>query len=260
MGHAVFVFGAAGAGKTTFCKKFKEEAPYNTHISLINLDPAQESCEGYDVNLCDHITVDEVMENYDFGPNGALFFALQEMIENIDELKLEEFESEYIVFDCPGQIELFLHSSIMNDCLRHVQRLFKVAIVYLTDSTSLCTSEKFLYSSLCATLCMYRFCVPAINIATKMDLIDEETADAIVNGELPAGQGGEYGQAADEAGEGKDEYRKLKNAIGEFIDSYGIVNYIPLNWEDEDMVKGVYLHIDSILQRFDDIEIKEKAN
>ncbi|KAI5181101.1 hypothetical protein PAEPH01_2796, partial [Pancytospora epiphaga] len=39
MGYAVFVFGAAGAGKTTFCRNIKEHAQSSRTIRLVNLDP-----------------------------------------------------------------------------------------------------------------------------------------------------------------------------------------------------------------------------
>ena len=50
-------------------------------------------------------------EELRFGPNGALLFCMQYLMENSDWLKEElgENEDDYILFDCPGQIELYTH-------------------------------------------------------------------------------------------------------------------------------------------------------
>lgn len=246
MGHAVFVFGAAGAGKTTFCRNLRERGKPTNNIRLINLDPAYESAEDYDIDLCDHITVQEVMDSCDFGPNGALFHALQEMVENLDELHLQEMEDEFFVFDCPGQIELFLHSSLMQECINHVKAFAKVVIVYLTDATNFIVPNKELYSSLCATLCMSRFCLPVINIISKADLLEEEKLEDILGHE-------ELGE--EEMGD--DEYSTLRKTIIEYVNGNGMLDYLPLDWKNDEMVENIYLQLDNVLQRYDDIEPTE---
>ena len=72
MGHAVFVFGIAASGKTTFCRNLREHGKPDRSIRLINLDPAQENGADY-VDLCDYITVDDFIWTT---ANGALFYAL----------------------------------------------------------------------------------------------------------------------------------------------------------------------------------------
>ena len=214
---------------------------------LINLDPAQESAAEYDIDLCDHITVDEVMESSDLGPNGALFCALEEMVQNLEELDLHELEDEYLIFDCPGQIELFLHSDILQRCVAHTKAFSRVALVYITDATNFATPDKFVYSALCATLCISRFYLPAINVATKVDLVSDEVLERILSRE------------ALEAPVQEDEYGKLRNAMLEYVNMNGMLDYIPLNWNDETLVSNLYSFIDQILQRYDDIEPVEHA-
>lgn len=186
MGHALFVFGAAGSGKTTFCRNIREYSAPKRSIKLVNLDPAQENGADFDVDLCDHITVGEVMDEMDFGPNGALFYALHEMSENLDELCLEDLENEFFIFDCPGQIELFLHSEILQKCVEKVKSFSKVAIVYVIDSSNFLDPQKLLYTLLCATISTYRFCLPVLTVVSKADLLDEETLERIVGGDPEA--------------------------------------------------------------------------
>lgn len=246
MGHAVFVFGAAGAGKTTFCRNLRENGLPKRSIRLINLDPAQENGGDYDLDLCDFITVKDVMNECDYGPNGALFCALEEVCDNIDELSLQDFENEYFVFDCPGQIELFIHSDILQTCVKHVKNFAKVAIVYLIDSTNFMNSSKLMYSLLCATISMHRFYLPVLNVVSKSDLLDEEKLEQIACGE--------------NIFEDKfpdDENGRLSHAIVEYINSHGMLDFIPLDWKNEEMVGNLFLCLDNILQRYDDEEPKE---
>lgn len=246
MGHAIFVFGAAGAGKTTFCRNLREKGKPDRNIKLVNLDPAYNEATDYDIDLYDHITVQEVMENEDFGPNGALFYALKEMVENIDELRLQEFEDEYFVLDCPGQIELFLHSDIMVETVKHVSKFAKVAIVYLTDASNFQSSNKYMYSSLCATLSMSRFCLPVINIVSKADLLSEDELEKILYERF---DGNRNSNAA-------DEYKLLEEALLDYVDDNGMMDYMPCDWDNESMVENILIQIDNILQRYDDAEPK----
>lgn len=46
------------------------------------------------------------MENHNLGPNGGLIYCMEYLLVNIDWLqqKIEELETYYIIFDCPGQV------------------------------------------------------------------------------------------------------------------------------------------------------------
>lgn len=247
MGHAIFVFGAAGSGKTTFCRKLREFGLPKRNIRLVNLDPAQEHGEDYDLDLCEYITVKEIMDECDYGPNGALFYALKEMCENIDELNLNEFENDYFIFDCPGQIELFIHSEILQSCVKHVKNFAKVAIVYLIDSTNFMNNSKLIYTLLCSTISMYRFYLPVLNIITKCEFLDDEKLEIILSGE---------NLFEDENLE--EENGRLKNAIVEYINSHGMMDFIPLNWNREETVQNIFLSLDNILQIYEDEDIKNE--
>ena len=48
--------------------------------------------------------------------------------------RLGGFEDDYIIFDCPGQIELYTHIPVMKQLVQHVlQQDYRVAAVYLLD-------------------------------------------------------------------------------------------------------------------------------
>lgn len=247
MGHAVFVFGAAGAGKTTFCRNLREAWKQTKSIKLINLDPAQEDGADYDLDLCEFLTVKEVMNEADFGPNGALFYALEEMVDNIDELNLHEFEDDYFLFDCPGQIELFLHSNILQECVKNIQNHSKVAIVYLFDSSIFLNKSKTLFSTLCATISTFRFNLPVVSIISKADLIEKDFLEDILNKESL------FEDQFDDTENGR-----LYKAISEYVMGNGMMDFYPLDWNDEYMVDNIFMILDNVLQYYDDADAKSK--
>ena len=46
------------------------------------------------------------MEEHKLGPNGGLMYCMEVLLENIAwlEEKLQELDTNYIIFDCPGQV------------------------------------------------------------------------------------------------------------------------------------------------------------
>jgi hypothetical protein len=75
-------------------------------VLVVNLDPAVEEYK-YEcaVDIRDLVTVVDVMDQYRLGPNGALVYCLEFLLENFDwlEEQLDELPQEsYLLFDCPG--------------------------------------------------------------------------------------------------------------------------------------------------------------
>ena len=58
-----------------------------------------------------------------FGPNGGLVFAMEFLMENSEWLEdaLGEDEDDYVLFDCPGQIELYTHMNVMRKLVDQLQ-------------------------------------------------------------------------------------------------------------------------------------------
>ena len=58
------------------------------------------------------------MEELKLGPNGALVYCMEYLLQNLDFLhdKVEEFcDDDYLILDCPGQLELYTHIPIMRN-------------------------------------------------------------------------------------------------------------------------------------------------
>ena len=85
------------------------------NILIVNLDPAAENnkykcdvgIEKYYSDIQDLITLDDVMEEMELGPNGALVYCMEYLMQNtpwLEEQLGKVGQDDYVLFDCPGQI------------------------------------------------------------------------------------------------------------------------------------------------------------
>ena len=64
-------------------------------------------------------------------------YALEYLIDNLDwfDEKIGDFEDDGLLIDCPGQIELYTHSTIMKQIVSFLRKKgYLVCGVYLLDS------------------------------------------------------------------------------------------------------------------------------
>jgi GTPase SAR1 family protein len=94
--------------------------------SVVNLDPANDQttypCA---IDVRDLVTIEDIMSNDELGPNGAVLYALEELENNFDWLAdgLQKLGEDYILFDCPGQVELFTHHDSLRRIFFKIQKL-----------------------------------------------------------------------------------------------------------------------------------------
>ena len=86
-----------------------------------------------------------------FGPNGGLVFCLEFLLENLEWLERQldtDVEDDYILFDCPGQIELYTHLPVFRRILDALQGWgFRICAVFLIDSHFMTDAAKFISGS-----------------------------------------------------------------------------------------------------------------
>lgn len=98
------------------------------------------------------------------------------MCDNMDwfEEELSAFvDDDYLILDCPGQIELYTHVPVfkkITDTLRSSG--FEVVVVYCVDATFVTDASKLIAGNLVALSAMVHLELPHVNVLTKCDLVD----------------------------------------------------------------------------------------
>ena len=178
MKHGQIVIGPAGSGKSTYCStisKHCEATKRNIHI--VNLDPAAEHFD-YPValDIRDLISLDDVVEELNLGPNGGLLYCIEFLVNNLEWLEenLGDYMDDYVVFDCPGQIELYTHFPYMRQLVDYLSQLqYRLCAVYIMDSQFIDDSAKFFSGTLSAMSAMINLELPHINVLSKVDLLKQ---------------------------------------------------------------------------------------
>uniref|UniRef100_A0A8D2NBX8 GPN-loop GTPase 3 n=1 Tax=Zonotrichia albicollis TaxID=44394 RepID=A0A8D2NBX8_ZONAL len=205
------------------------------------------------------IEVDDVMEDESlrFGPNGGLVFCMEYFANNFSWLEesLGHVEDDYVLFDCPGQIELYTHLPVMKQLVEQLQQWeFRVCGVFLVDSQFMVESFKFISGILAALSAMISLEIPQINVMTKMDLLSKKAKKEIEKYLDPD----MYSMIEDSTNILKSKrFKKLTKSICGLIDDYGMVRFLPLDRSDEESINIVLQHIDFTIQYGEDLEFKE---
>mmetsp|Transcript_19892 Transcript_19892/g.49005 ORF Transcript_19892/g.49005 Transcript_19892/m.49005 type:complete len:219 (+) Transcript_19892:21-677(+) len=182
---------------------------------------------------------------------------MEYLIDNIDWLthELEQLGSDpYVVFDCPGQIELFSHVPVMRSMVTELQRMdFAIAAVYLLDAQFMGEPSKYMSGVLTCLSCMTALELPHINVLSKLDLL---ASKRVVERYLDPPIDELVAELSEEAG--ADERRvALTSAIGTVISDYGMVNFMGLDPTDETSIELILMSIDHAIQYHDDVEPRE---
>ncbi len=179
----IYFVGTAGSGKTTLTAGFK----YWLNLQgldciTINLDPGVEhlpySC---DVDIRDWIRLDDVMLQYNLGPNGAQIVAADLIAVHIKDVKnvIEEFKTDYALVDTPGQVELFTLRESSRYIIDMLGRNNSV-IIFLLDPLVAKTPSGFISLLLLAASVSFRFDLPMMLVLSKMDILKKEEVEKIV--------------------------------------------------------------------------------
>ncbi|RXK40999.1 ATP(GTP)-binding protein Fet5 [Tremella mesenterica] len=257
MRYAVLITGPAGAGKSTFCTSLITHAQtLGRTVHLVNLDPAAERFD-YDpaVDIRDLISLEDVMDELEFGPNGGLVYCFEYLLNNLDWLddELGPYEDDYLIIDCPGQIELYTHIPLLPRLANHlsVQLNFRVSACYLLDSQFMQDKSKFFAGVMSAMSCMLALGVSMLCVMSKMDLVKDKKGRF-------GGQVGRFLEndvsLMDENKGVHERYQRLNKAVVSLIEDQNIVSFLPLDVSDEDSVNTIMSHIDNMMQYGEDEE------
>ncbi|XP_011876793.1 PREDICTED: GPN-loop GTPase 3 [Vollenhovia emeryi] len=263
MRYAQLVMGPAGSGKSTYCSVMQQHASdTGKTIDVVNLDPAAEYFDYQPlVDIRDLIHLDDAMEDEElnFGPNGGLVYCMEYLVENAPEWleeNLSDTDDDYIIFDCPGQIELYTHMTVIRQLITVLQNLnFRVCGIFLIDVQFMIDASKFLSGTLATLSVMINLDIPHISILSKMDMLSKSARKRLEDYTNPD----PHSLLADaEQGPWNEKYRKLTESLGEVISSYSLVHFLPLNIKNEESIADIKLTIDNTIQYGEDTDVRTR--
>ncbi|KAF9994212.1 GPN-loop GTPase 2 [Modicella reniformis] len=184
---------------------------------IVNLDPANEILPyPTDISILELISLEDTMENLQLGPNGGIIYCMEYLADNMDWLegKLKECGDDYIVFDCPGQVELYTHNDAMKRILNKLEKIG------------------------------YRLELPHVNVLSKIDLIESY-------GRLPMSldfytnvQDLSFLQYHLSQDPFLKRFQQLNKALCDLIEDFGLVGFETLCIQDKESVTKVVRAID----------------
>ncbi|MUN29963.1 ATP/GTP-binding protein [Sulfuracidifex metallicus] len=181
--YFVFFVGTAGSGKTTLVKTFNDYLrDQQMDSTIINLDPAVESLPYTPaVDVRDYVDAYEVMEKFGLGPNSSLIAASDLVLTKASEIKeeVEQLESNYVLVDTPGQIELFAYRETGRMLASLIAGENKRAMAFLIDSFIAKEARSFVSMLLLSSSVKFRMDMPTINLLSKVDLLTDKELDLI---------------------------------------------------------------------------------
>ncbi|KAK3318640.1 putative GTP binding protein [Apodospora peruviana] len=248
------VLGSPGAGKSTYCDGMQQfTGAIGRQCSVINLDPANDHTNyPCALDIRSLVTLEEIMSDDRLGPNGGVLYALEELENNMEWLEdgLKEIgEGDYVLFDCPGQVELYTHHNSLRNIFFRLQKLgYRLVAVHLSDCFCLTQPSLFLSNTLLALRGMLQMDLPHINVLTKIDRLssydplpfnlDFYTEVQDLSYLIPSLE-------AESPALRSDRFSRLNQAVAELVQKFGLVSFEVLAVEN----KKSMMHLLRVIDR-----------
>ncbi|KNC54033.1 GPN-loop GTPase 2 [Thecamonas trahens ATCC 50062] len=239
------------------------------------------------VDIAELVQLDVVMEEEGLGPNGGLIYCIEYLEANLDWLEEKLAEAirsaeaaaaaaaaeamadptamlqnmasveagtsagaalkPYVLFDCPGQVELYTHNQSMRNILATLTQGWNMRLcaVHLVDAAYCTDPSKYISVLLTSLATMVQLELPHVNVLSKMDLIESlgkldfnlEFYLDVLNLEYLV-------DLIDEREGQASKYRALTSALADLVSGFGLVAFVPLNISDAASVGTVLKVVD----------------
>ena len=180
----IYFIGTAGAGKSTLTNSYKKWLELRSLDCItVNLDPGAENLSYIpDVDVRDWISLEEIMENYNLGPNGAQVACADMIALNSEDIKksINSFKTDYILIDTPGQLELFVFRQSGEYIINYLNKNQSI-IAYIIDYSLAKNPSVFVSQMLLSLNTNFRLKKPQINLLSKCDLLNEYDREQIIS-------------------------------------------------------------------------------
>ncbi|BFY97412.1 hypothetical protein BsWGS_00452 [Bradybaena similaris] len=243
------VIGPPGSGKTTYCAGMSQLlSSLGRDVAIVNMDPANErvpfTCA---VDIFELISLDDVMTHLRLGPNGGLVYCMEYLEQNFDWLKekLDTIKDKYILFDFPGQVELYTHHNSVKNLLEKLDSWnFRLTAVHLVDSHYCSDPGKFVAILLTSLNTMLQLSLPHVNVLSKIDLIEKHGKLAFNPDFYTDVLDLRYLLQLLQDDPLLQKYKLLNEALVGIVEDYSLVSFLPLSVEDKESMLRVLKAVD----------------
>ncbi|KAK4986914.1 hypothetical protein LTR50_004956 [Elasticomyces elasticus] len=265
MPFAQLVIGPPGSGKSTYCDGMHQfMSAIGRKCSVVNLDPANDATSyPCALDVRDLVSLEEIMQDEELGPNGGVLYALEELENNWQWLEdgLKELK---------GQVELFTsHDSLPNVFFRLEKMGYRLTVLHLLDSHTITRPSLYISSLLLCLRSMLHLPFPVVNVLTKIDnlhnagplpfnldfytevqdleyLLPHLEAEQAIS---PLRKRDSPSSASDPdrpnpPSESDSKWHKLNLALIQLIQDHGLVGFTPLAVEDKASMLNLLRAID----------------
>ena len=248
----VYFIGTAGSGKSTLTQVFKQWMNQCGNDAVtVHLDPGAENLPYVpDIDIRDWISLKEIMDSYELGPNGAQIACADMIALNIDDIKksIESFKTDYILIDTPGQLELFVFREAGKFIVKFLNPNRSI-IAYLLDPALAKTASGFVSQLLLSINTSFRLGLPQINILSKADILFDEELEIIKRwSDNPEEL--EDSINKEDASVHREMSEKISNIIKEFQDE---IKLYPTGKENLQGIEDLYTDIQLLFEGGEDI-------
>ncbi len=179
----VYFVGIAGSGKSYLTKAFGDWLDsMKAGVMRINLDPGADYVPySAEIDVRDWFTLEDIMQKYNVGPNGAQIISSDLLVTLIDDIKYEIdlSQPDFILIDTPGQMEIFTLRESSKILIEALDRSRSV-MVFLFDPVVSKTPFGFLSQLFMANSAVFRLEIPQITVLSKSDVLREEEIERIL--------------------------------------------------------------------------------
>jgi len=178
------VIGTAGSGKTLLTAAFADWLRLQKQdTATINLDPGVLKLPYTpDIDIRDTLRIEEIMEKYELGPNGALVMAADLIADQIETISkdIDDLNPDILLVDTPGQMELFAFRASGPFIAAELTKQPK-AILYLFDSVFSLNPQNYVSNLFLSAAVYNRFLIPQVSVLSKIDLLQPKDINTIVD-------------------------------------------------------------------------------
>lgn len=260
--------GPAGSGKSTFCGALAKHlrSLHRGGCVLVNLDPAAESLPySPNVDIRELVSISDT-HAINLGPNGGLVYCLDYLAAHLSWFK-EILElagpstEEHIIFDCPGQIELFTHVPSFRRIIKALSSWgYSVCGTFLIDAAMVVGDVgKYTSAILLVTCAMIQLAIPWISLLSKVDLIPENEAEQFCDVDYTwlEARLGEAEQLPSLRTNRGARFSRLNRALLRLVEDVSMVRFLPLDVNDYEMLDDILNQVHLITQYSEDLEPRD---